>query len=260
MGQQFSTIQAISKSSNVIDKYQELQYAYKSLFDSSNLNIQEVKSLVDKLINICLANDISKRRLWNVSAYLKLVEKRNRYNYCVEKLKALNNDEVLQSLIDKYSAKDKEASRKIDLILSNEIKFPTLTSKNIISRDKYNKIIKKKYKKILPVFKQINNDEYIDEYDNLRKGYSKIIERVEAIHLFKNVFMSDISCLKSNYSLIKEIFYCNYLLQKLEKFETKTKLKLENEIDSIENTLLDLVIDFDKNVGELREALQRITN
>jgi len=258
--QQFSTIQVTNKKSNVLDKYQELQNIYTSKFQELIFVVDDVKCVADKLINICLANDISRRNLWKVNVYLKLVEKHKRYNYCVEKLKALKNDDVLQNLIDKYISKDKEVCRRIDLIMSTQIKFPNLTSESIISENKYNKIIKKKHQKLIPVFKQLNNDEYIEEYDNLRRGFTKFIERVGAINLFKNVFMSDISCIQFNYTQINEIYYCNYLLQKLEKYETRTKSNLEIEIDSIENSLFDLVIDFDKNVVALREALQRVTN
>jgi hypothetical protein len=258
--QPFSTTLPISKSSKVIDKYNELQNAYLSKFNELNFDIQDVKCIADRLIYICLANDISKRKLWKVSIYLKLVEKQRRYNYCLERLESFNNDEVFHNLIENFKIKNNKVGSRINLILSNEIKFPNLTDESIISKEKYNKILKKKYKKLLPVFKQLNNDEYIEEYDNLRIAFSKFIERVEAIVLFRNVIMSDISCIKSNYAMINEIFYCNYLLRKVEKYASKNKLTLENEIDNIENSLFDLVIDFDKNVGVLRDALNRVTN
>jgi len=258
--QQLSTIQAISKSSKIIDKYNELQNAYLSKLEELNFDVQDIKCIVDRLIYICLANDISKRKLWKVTIYLKLVEKQRRYNYCLERLLSFDNDDVFQSLIEKFKIKNNEASRRINLILSNEIKFPNLTTEKIISIDKYNKILKNKYKKLLPVFKQLNNDEYIEEYDRLRINFTLFVERMEELSLFKNFIMSDISCINSNFRLINEIYYCNYLLRKIEKFASKNKLTLENEIESIENSLFDLVIDFDKNVGVLRDALNRVTN
>lgn len=254
----FSIVKPFCEINKVSEKYNELLLIYKNKYNSPDIDFAGIELLVNQLVSICLANEINKRKFVKAYVCTKLLQKQKQYNYFIGKLESINQESTLSNLIVKLKNDETRVAESINQLLTKPIKFPKISSNKIISKEKYAEILAKRYRKLVPLFDLLHNDDYVDEYNELRRLFKKFFIRAEAINLFKNIYMVDYEFVKLNYQLIDEI-HTNYLLiQKMEKYAAKFKSNLELEIENVENSLFDLMISFDQNINVLKDSIQRM--
>ena len=238
-------------SEQVINRYNSLLYQFNQI---ENSNYHQKIMIFNSLKAILLANGISLP--WRVERISKLINKINKLKYCASKLHSLHTKKKLNSLLSTYIEKISTVDAQIKKYLKAKNCFPTLIPNAVISTEKYFSSINKKYSQLLPFFNFVHDEEFIEDYNMLRKKLAVFYSQFEAIHLFNNkVDCSEFETLHTAVVLLNKIYYLNSLVLKLEKYAKKHKYNLDDDIEQLENDIFDMSDLFDSKALQLKSSL-----
>jgi len=241
-------------SEQVINPYNGLLDQFNQI---ENSNYQQKIIIFNSLKAILFANGI--RLPWRVERISKLTNKINKLKYCASKIQSLHTKKKLNSLLSGYTERISTVDAQIKKNLNAKNCFPMLLPNAIVSSEKYYSVINRKYTKILPYFNFVHDDEYIEDYNMLRKKLTDFYYQIEAVHLFNNeVDCSEFETIHTSVVLLNKIYFLNSLVIKTEKYAKKHKYNLEDEIEQLENDIFDMTNLFDSKALQLKISLKNL--
>lgn len=246
---------------NKSDTSEHLLLLYNYLLDkfkqTDNADYQEKMLLFNKLKSILLANNIKLPR--RVARISKLNNKNIQHKYCISKLDSFNTKKNINRFISKYVDKINSVDKRIRKYLKMNNLFPIVQNNEIISQEKYFSSLKRKYKKIVPFFNFVHNDEFVDDYKTLCKKMHSFYTQFESIKLFKHTLdCSEYDTIHTCLILLNKIDYLNSLVIKLERYSNKNKYNFEDVIELLENDIFDMTNLFDSKVALLKSSMDKL--